>query len=362
MTTKVIVGISGGVDSAVAAYLLCERGHHQVEGLFMKNWEEDDDAKYCAAAVDLADAQAVCQQLGIPLHTVNFSSEYWHRVFAYFLEEYRAGRTPNPDIICNKEIKFSAFLDYARTLDANCIATGHYADSVTRSACVCLMKGADKSKDQSYFLHTLNAQQLQNTLFPLGKLTKAAVRSIAKTQKFAVHDKKDSTGICFIGERKFKDFLKNYIPAQAGDIVTTNGEKIGRHEGIMFYTIGQRQGLGIGGRSNLPGEPWYVVDKDSSNNQLFVAQGHENPALFHSTVITRDIHWIAGCLPADTVNIMARIRYRQTDQPCTIRAIAHEKFEISFATPQWAVTPGQSIVFYQQDTCLGGAIIEGRRV
>ena len=361
MDTKVIVGMSGGVDSSIAAYLLHKQGF-QVEGLFMKNWEEDDDEEYCSAAVDLADAQKVCKQLNIPLHTVNFSSEYWDRVFEYFLREYQAGRTPNPDIICNKEIKFRAFLDYALSLNADYIATGHYAQCVIDGPSISLKKGRDENKDQSYFLHTLNKDQLAKTLFPLGEIEKSAVRSMAKQENFDVHDKKDSTGICFIGERKFKDFLKNYIPAQPGEIVTLNGEHVGEHEGAMFYTIGQRQGLGIGGKQNASEEPWYVVDKDINLNQLFVAQGHEHTGLFHSTIITRNVHWIAGTPPSNAADIKAKIHYRQTSQTCAIRPSKDAGYEISFATPQWAVTPGQSVVFYQQDTCLGGGIIEERRV
>ena len=361
MASKVIVGMSGGVDSSIAAYLLCKQGF-QVEGLFMRNWEEDDDEEYCSAAVDLADAQKVCEQLNIPLHTVNFSHEYWDRVFMYFLKEYKAGRTPNPDIVCNKEIKFRAFLDYALDLNADHIATGHYADCINSNSSTCLIKGVDENKDQSYFLHTLGRDQLVKVLFPLGKMTKVQVRKLAKDNKFGVHDKKDSTGICFIGERKFKDFLKNYIPAKPGDIVTLANEKIGTHEGAMFYTIGQRQGLGIGGKQGLPAGPWYVVDKDINSNKLIVVQGRENDALFHTTIITKNIHWIAEHPPSNTENLKAKTRYRQTDQPCVIRHISDTYNEIRFATPQWAIAPGQSVVFYQQNTCLGGAIIEQRRI
>ncbi len=361
MAAKIIVGMSGGVDSSVAAYLLCKQGF-QVEGLFMKNWEEDDDEEYCSAAIDLADAQKICEQLNIHLHTVNFSSEYWDRVFEYFLKEYQAGRTPNPDIICNKEIKFRAFLDYALNLHTDYIATGHYARCKIDGSSVYLKKGRDVNKDQSYFLHTLDREQLTKVLFPLGEMQKSEVRAIAKAENFDVYDKKDSTGICFIGERKFKDFLKNYIPAQAGDIVKLGGEPIGTHEGAIYYTIGQRQGLGIGGQHNLSEEPWYVVDKDVNTNQLFVVQGHENAALFHSRIIVQNIHWIAGHPPSNSENIKAKIRYRQPDQPCVIRDITDTYYEISFDTPQWAITPGQSVVFYQNNTCLGGAIIEERRV
>lgn len=360
MASKVIVGMSGGVDSSVAAYLLCNAGY-EVEGLFMKNWEEDDDEEYCAAAVDLADAQKVSEQLNISLHTVNFSSEYWDRVFNYFITEYKAGRTPNPDIICNKEIKFRAFLDYAISLNADFIATGHYADKKINNGNVYLLKGMDQNKDQSYFLYSLDQQQLKNTLFPLSHIDKSGVRKIAKAKNFDIYDKKDSTGICFIGERKFKDFLKNYIPSQQGKIVTTSGDVIGKHEGIMFYTIGQRQGLGIGGQQNLPEDPWYVVDKNTKTNDLVVAQGHENQALYHSTIITQKIHWINECIPPDLDNLTAKIRYRQADQCCSIRDISNHGAEIEFDEPQWAVTPGQSVVFYHENICLGGAIIEERR-
>ena len=359
--TKVMVGMSGGVDSSVAAWLLCKQGF-EVEGLFMKNWEEDDDEEYCAATVDLADAQQVCRQLDIPLRTVNFSSEYWDRVFSCFLEEYRAGRTPNPDVVCNREIKFRAFLDYALDLDTDYIATGHYVRCETGPSSVCLKKARDSDKDQSYFLHTLDRGQLEKSLFPLGEVEKSQVRAIAREQNFRVHDKKDSTGICFIGERKFRDFLKDYIPARPGPIMTTEGDCVGEHEGVMFYTIGQRQGLGIGGQASLPEGPWYVVDKDVRTNCLFVAQSQQHAALFHSTILTQAIHWVAGQPPAATKDLSAKIRYRQPDQACSIHPCRGTGYEISFTEPQWAVTPGQSVVFYEQDTCLGGGIIQARKI
>ena len=352
--------MSGGVDSSVAAWLLNRQGF-EVEGLFMKNWEEDDDEKYCAAAADLADAQQVCNKLDIPLHTINFSSEYWDRVFSNLVDEYQAGRTPNPDIICNREIKFRAFLDYALDLKTDYIATGHYVRCETGPDSMCLKKARDGDKDQSYFLHTLDQGQLERSLFPLGKIKKSEVRAIAREQGFTVHDKKDSTGICFIGERKFRDFLKEFIPARPGPIMTTDGDVIGEHEGVMFYTIGQRQGLGIGGQANLPEEPWYVADKDIHTNSLFVAQGQQHAALFHSTILTQTIHWIAGQPPGNTKNLGAKIRYRQSDQACSVQPYQDTGYKISFVRPQWAVAPGQSVVFYEQDTCLGGGIIEARK-
>lgn len=351
--------MSGGVDSSVAAFLLREKGY-QVEGLFMKNWEEDDDEEYCSAATDLHDAQQVCNKLDIPLHTVNFSSEYWDRVFEHFLAEYKAGRTPNPDIICNKEIKFRAFLDHAITLEANYIATGHYARCETTASTTELKKGLDANKDQSYFLHTLDQTQLANTLFPIGELAKHEVRKIAQECSFDVFDKKDSTGICFIGERKFRDFLQKYIPSQAGDIVTLENKIIGKHEGVMFYTIGQRQGLGIGGQANMSEDPWYVVDKDINTNYLYVTQGRDHATLLHAKVLTRNIHWIAGTAPKELNNLKAKIRYRQDEQACQLEQTDTDSYEITFTPAQWAVSPGQSIVFYQKDICLGGAIIENR--
>ena len=359
MTDKIIVGMSGGVDSSVAAYLLRKQGFN-VEGLFMKNWEEDDDEEYCSASIDLADAQSICDQIDIPLHTVNFSSEYWDRVFEYFLTEYKSGRTPNPDIICNKEIKFRAFLDHALDLDADYIATGHYVNCDISESEASLSKGLDANKDQSYFLHTLDQQQLLKTLFPIGKLEKTEVRDIAKQNDFDTFDKKDSTGICFIGERKFKDFLRNYIPAQHGEIRTLDDKKIGTHEGVMFYTMGQRQGLGIGGQREHTEEPWYVSDKNVDLNYLYVVQGREHESLYHSKLLTQELHWIAGKPPNSLNKLKAKTRYRQTDQACTIHSITENTYEVIFNEPQWAITPGQSVVLYQEDTCLGGAIIEER--
>ena len=351
--------MSGGVDSSIAAYLLKEQGH-MVEGLFMKNWEEDDEEEYCSAAVDLADAQKICDQIKIPLHTVNFSSEYWDRVFEYFLTEYNAGRTPNPDIICNKEIKFRAFLDHAINLDADFIATGHYANCSYSKTGYLLHKGKDENKDQSYFLHTLNQQQLAKSLFPIGELEKTKVRKLAEQNHFGTYDKKDSTGICFIGERKFRDFLKNYIPPQKGEIRTLNDEVIGQHEGMMFYTIGQRQGLGIGGKRDHSEEPWYVTEKDINSNILYVAQGRNHESLFHTKLATQNFHWIADQSSLLEQNLKAKTRYRQSDQSCTIEKINNERYEVAFDEPQWAITPGQSVVLYQDDICLGGGIIYER--
>lgn len=357
-TPYVIVGMSGGVDSSVAALLLLQQGY-RVEGLFMKNWEEDDDAEYCAAAVDLADARTVCERLGIPLHTINFSAEYWERVFSHFLAEYSAGRTPNPDILCNKEIKFRAFLDHALDLGADAIATGHYA-RVRRGedGGHQLLKGLDPDKDQSYFLYTLQQDQLARALFPVGELRKSAVRQLALEHGLVTHDKKDSTGICFIGERRFKDFLSRYLPARPGEMRTPEGELIGRHDGLMYYTLGQRQGLGIGGRKEHGEAPWYVIGKDLERNILLVAQGHEHPGMFSSMLKAGQLHWVAGQPPAVPCASHCKVRYRQGDQPCTITTLSADHCQVTFGQPQRAVTPGQSIVFYDGDICLGGGIIE----
>ena len=353
---KIIIGMSGGVDSSVAAWLLLEQGY-EVEGLFMKNWEEDDDEDYCAATVDLADAQSICDQLNIKLHTVNFASEYWDRVFQHFLAEYSAGRTPNPDILCNKEIKFRAFLDHAHTLGADKIATGHYARTRVIDGHTCLLRGLDNDKDQSYFLHALSEEQLKHALFPVGELQKNKVREIAREQGFTTHDKKDSTGICFIGERRFDTFLQRYLPAKPGEIHSDEGEVLGTHNGLMYYTMGQRKGLGIGGLQNAEETPWYVVDKDLDNNVLIVAQGQDHPRLYHNTLETGHIHWI-NPQQSPVKNCAAKIRYRQEDQLCTIENLTDDRHVVHFEQPQRAITPGQSIVFYQDEICLGGGIIE----
>ena len=354
--TRVIVGLSGGVDSAVAAALLLEQGY-QVDALFMKNWDEDDEQDYCPAQQDLADAKAVAAELGIRLTTISFASEYWDRVFEYFLAEYRAGRTPNPDVLCNQEIKFRAFLDYALQLGANWIATGHYARIGRTGNRLKLIKGSDGNKDQSYFLYRLNQTALKHSLFPLGQLSKPEVRAIARQKGFPNFAKKDSTGICFIGERKFKDFLERYLAPKPGEIMSVDGQSLGQHQGLMFHTIGQRQGLGIGGIRNSSGEPWYVVDKDVTHNRLIVAQGKNHPALFKPSLRARDLLWIAGTPPAIPCRCQARIRYRQTDQHCEIRALDGDSATVRFATAQRAVTPGQAIVFYDGDSCLGGGTI-----
>ena len=354
--SKVIVGLSGGVDSAVAALLLKQQGH-DVAAVFMKNWDEDDEAGYCPAEEDLADARAIANHLGIKLHTVSFSGEYWSRVFAHFLDECQAGRTPSPDIICNREIKFRAFLDYATELGADLIATGHYA-RIEKTPFVRLLKGVDVRKDQTYFLHTLTREQLQRSLFPLGALTKTAVRELARNEGFRNHAKKDSTGICFIGERRFSEFLARYLKKNPGDIRSLDGEFIGEHDGLMFYTIGQRQGLGIGGRRGSSGEPWYVINKDMDNNVLTVAQGVNHPALFSPGLRARQLHWISGAPVASPCECTARIRHQQSMQACTLVIPDEQECLVSFREPQRAVTPGQSVVFYQGEECLGGAIIE----
>ncbi len=353
---KVMLGLSGGVDSSVALWRLKEQGV-AVEALFMKNWTEEDSTEYCSSAVDLADAQAVCDHLKIPLHQVNFSDEYWQRVFEYFLSEYAAGRTPNPDILCNKEIKFTAFLDYARALGADKIATGHYAKNVWRDDRWHLQRAMDNNKDQSYFLYTLNQQQLSHSLFPIGDLTKPMLRQLAKQAGLPTFAKKDSTGICFIGERRFKDFLRRFLPAKPGLIKTLAGQTLGEHQGLMYYTLGQRQGLRVGGLKNSSEAPWFVAAKELAHNELIVVQGHDHPALFRSSLTATDIHWVAGEYPTDGTLLTAKIRYRQADQDCTVADFSTKSLSVNFMEPQWAVTPGQSIVFYAGVDCLGGGVI-----
>jgi tRNA-specific 2-thiouridylase len=358
--TTVIVGMSGGVDSSVAALLLRDAGF-KVQGLFMKNWEEDDGTEYCTAREDLEDARQVSNKLGIELHEANFAAEYWDNVFAHFLEEYRLGRTPNPDILCNREIKFKVFLEYAQLLGAELIATGHYArldHSVTDEGVhtTRLLKALDQGKDQSYFLQSVAASQFSQCLFPLGELQKSEVRRIAEANGLVTFNKKDSTGICFIGERRFKDFLEQYLPAQPGPIMTLDDQTLGRHQGLMFYTLGQRQGLGIGGIQQAAEAPWYVVHKDLQHNILRVAQGNAHTALFCTALRCTEIHWInqAPALPA---RLAVKARYRQADQGALVTATT-EGYEVVFDDPQRAVTPGQWACFYDGDVCLGGGIID----
>ncbi|WP_386689276.1 tRNA 2-thiouridine(34) synthase MnmA [Lonepinella sp. MS14437] len=355
---KVVVGMSGGVDSSVSAFILQQQGY-QVEGLFMKNWEEDDDTDYCTAAADLADAQAVCDKLGIHLHKINFAAEYWDNVFEHFLTEYKAGRTPNPDILCNKEIKFKAFLEYAaEDLGADYIATGHYVRRSGDDEHAQLLRGLDSNKDQSYFLYTLSYQQVGQSLFPVGDIEKPIVRAIAGDLGLVTAKKKDSTGICFIGERKFKDFLARYLPAQPGEIRTVEGKLVGHHDGLMYHTLGQRKGLGIGGVQGLSEDPFYVVEKDLINNVLIVAQGHDNSALLSVGLTASQLHWVDRQPIRQPLRCTVKTRYRQSDIPCKIIPINDDNIRVIFDEPQIAVTPGQSAVFYQGEICLGGGVIE----
>jgi len=348
---KIIVGLSGGVDSSVSALLLKQQGH-QVEGIFMKNWEEDDTDSHCSAQEDIKDAQSVCDNLGIKLHKVNFAQEYWDNVFTYFLNTYKNGQTPNPDILCNKEIKFKLCLNYAfEYLGADYFATGHYAQIINHK----LIKACDKTKDQTYFLYTLSQNLLNKILFPIGHLLKSDVRKIALQHNLVTHNKKDSTGICFIGERKFKSFLQKYLPAQKGIIENIDGKKIGHHDGLMYYTIGQRQGIQIGGQRAGTGEPFYVVGKDIHRNTLIVAQGHSHPILYSKQLTFNDPHFIQ---PAQfPLKCFAKIRYRQQEEPCVVATMDHIRYTVHFDSPQWAISPGQSIVLYDNDQCLGGGII-----
>ena len=352
---KVIVGMSGGVDSSVSAYLLMQQGY-QVEGLFMKNWDEDDGTEYCTAKEDLADAQQVCDTLGIHLHQANFAAEYWDNVFEHFLAEYKAGRTPNPDILCNREIKFKAFLEYAKVLGADLIATGHYVRRGERDGETVLLKGLDNNKDQSYFLHAVGSDEIAMTLFPVGELEKPEVRRIAEANNLVTASKKDSTGICFIGERRFKDFLQQYLPAQPGRIETPDGDDIGEHHGLMYHTLGQRQGLGIGGLKDYPDAPWFVAGKDLTRNVLIAVQGKNHPLLFKDWLTTTDVFWVNQPI-SEPLRCKAKVRYRQADQDCIIEP-TDSGYRVVFDQPQRAVTPGQSVVFYLDDICLGGGVIE----
>lgn len=350
--TKVVVGISGGVDSSVAALLLKEEGY-DVVGIFMKNWDDTDENGVCTAEVDYEDAVAVCNQIDIPYYSINFEKEYYDRVFTYFLDEYKKGRTPNPDIMCNKEIKFKAFLDFAKSLGADFVATGHYA-RVDRSADETVMlRGVDSNKDQTYFLSQLSQEQIKDVLFPVGELEKSQVREIAHKYKLATADKKDSTGICFIGERDFNEFLSNYLPAQEGNIVDTEGNILGRHDGLMFHTIGQRRGLGIGGE----GEAWFVCGKDLKKNELIVCQGKNNPLLFSNKLYASEFSTISDKEIPEEFSCTAKFRYRQADINAHVKVLGDGKIEVTYDRTK-AVTPGQAAVFYLGDVCLGSAIID----
>ncbi len=346
--------MSGGVDSAVAAWQLLEDGH-AVEALFMKNWEEDDTASYCSAAADLEDAETVCEILGIRLHMVNFAAEYWDRVFQLFLQEYSAGRTPNPDVLCNREIKFRLFAEHARNLGAETIATGHYA-GVQHNGTSQLLTATDSDKDQTYFLHLLDQKQLQNVRFPLQSWKKSEVRTKAKELKFPVHNKKDSTGICFIGERRFQNFLERYLSKEPGPILDEERNEIGKHAGLAFYTLGQRKGLGIGGIPDAAESPWYVYEKKFEENQLFVTQNKQHSKLNYRDIEIEAPHWISGGAPVRK-DLQARIRHRQPLQPCKIEW-GQKASRVVFKQNQWSPAPGQSVVFYDGNVCLGGAVIQ----
>ena len=358
----VVVGLSGGVDSAVTALLLKQQGY-RVLGLFMKNWEDDDDDAYCSTREDLVDAAAAADVVGIELEAVNFAAEYKDRVFADFLREYSAGRTPNPDVLCNAEIKFKSFLDHALRMGADAIATGHYAGVRERDGRFELLRGADTAKDQSYFLHRLTQQQLSKVKFPLAGLTKPEVRAIARQAGLGNHAKKDSTGICFIGERPFREFLNRYLPRKHGPMLDESGRQVGEHIGLMFYTIGQRKGIGLGGmRSDRSaahgGEPWFVAAKDVAANSLTVVRGHDHPLLCARGLLAAEAAWVAGAAPQSGAVLSAKTRYRQADSGCRIEALGQDDFRLDFAAPQWSVTPGQSAVLYQGEVCLGGGFIQ----
>ena len=353
----VIVAMSGGVDSSVSALVL-QAQDRPVAGMFMKNWEEDDRLGACPAEADAADAQAVADLLGIDLHRRNFAAEYWDYVFEDFLAEYRAGRTPNPDILCNREIKFKTFLDHAVDLGAEYLATGHYVRSDCRVGVYRLLRGRDLNTDQSFFLYTLGHEQLAHPLFPVGELLKPEGRAAAAAATLPVHDKQDSTGICFIGERDFRSFLAEYIPPAPGDIRTVEGQLIGQHAGLMYYTLGQRQGLGIGGRQGFADEPWYALHKDLHGNILYVGQGHDHPWLTSRRLRARQLSWVSGSAPAAGRRLTAKVRYRQADQDCVVTECGDVELLLEFDRPQRAVTAGQSVVLYDGDSCLGGGIID----
>ena len=357
---NIIVGLSGGVDSSVTAHLLKQQGH-QVRGVFMQNWEDDDNDEYCSIKQDSFDAIAVADIIGIDIDIVNFAAQYKDKVFAYFLQEYQAGRTPNPDVLCNAEIKFKCFLDYAVEQGAEAIATGHYARQEVRNGKHYLLKGLDANKDQSYFLYRLQPHQLERALFPLGHLEKPEVRRIAAEAGLPTAAKKDSTGICFIGERPFREFLQKYLPTREGDMVTPEGQVVGKHVGLMFYTLGQRKGLGIGGA----GEPWFVAGKDLAANRLIVVQGHQHPLLFSGSLTMSQLSWTLPENPGEAHGsrppegrYTCKTRYRMADAPCQLRYLGDDSAELVFDSPQWAVTPGQSAVLYDGEICLGGGIID----
>ena len=353
---RVIVGLSGGVDSAVAALLLKQQGH-EVVGVFMKNWEDDDSDEHCTSRQDLVDAASVADVIGIEIEAVNFAAEYRERVFAHFLTEYEAGRTPNPDVLCNSEIKFKSFLDHALNIGAEAIATGHYARVGSAGPLVELRKAADGGKDQTYFLHRLSQAQLRPTVFPIGELDKRSVRELARAARIPVHAKKDSTGICFIGERPFREFLERYLPRTPGDMVDDSGRVAGRHQGLAFYTLGQRAGLGIGGVSGGGDAPWFVAGKDVSSNTLRVVQGRHHASLWAREVDVGAMHWISGSPPAADAVLTAKTRYRMADARCRLEPIGAGSWRVSFASPQWAPTPGQYLVLYDGNACLGGGAI-----
>jgi len=353
--TNIVVGMSGGVDSSVVALLLKEQGY-RVTGVFMKNWDEKDDFGACTSAEDYEDVVSVCNHIGIPYYTVNFEKEYWDKVFTYFLEEYKKGRTPNPDVLCNKEIKFKAFLEYALKIGADYLATGHYARVEQHAGRYQLLKGIDKNKDQTYFLCMLNQYQLSKAMFPIGNLEKKEVKAIAQKAGLRTARKKESTGICFIGERNFKEFLNRYLPAQPGEIRTLDDKVVGRHDGLMYYTLGQRRGLGIGGGGT--GEPWFVVKKDLEKNVLYVVQGDNHPALYSYGLYASDVHWINETAPSDGYRCSAKFRYRQPDQRVTVYREDNHMYKVVFEKPQRAITAGQYVVFYDGEICLGGGVID----
>ncbi len=354
--TRVVVGMSGGVDSSVAALLLKKQGY-DVIGIFMKNWDEENEDGVCTATDDYEDVVKVCNKMGIPYYTVNFVQEYWDKVFAYFLEEYKKGRTPNPDVLCNKEIKFKAFMNYAlKVAKADYLATGHYAQVTNEDGYYKLLRGVDNNKDQTYFLCQLGQGQLSKTMFPIGNINKTIVREIAEREGFTTADKKDSTGICFIGERNFNQFINNYLPAKEGEIKDLNGTVRGKHTGLMHYTLGQRKGLGIGGQGS--GEPWFVIKKDLSTNTLYVVQGADHEDLYSKGLIATGMNWIKGSAPSDNFDCTAKFRYRQSDQGVSVQVLEDNKIQIHFHKKQKAITPGQEVVLYHGEECLGGATID----